>query len=270
MLNSRNAFSLVELSIVLVILGLLTGGILGGQALIRAAEKRTLATEYQAYAVAVNSFKDRYMALPGDFSEATKFWGSASGDGRNSTCRDTNPSSNGTCEGDGNGQINGTAWGGTIMEMPLVWEHLGKAGLIAGNWTGAVPVAPDYIQTPGVHVPVSKSGNRNVWSMCYSQNGNPGRGPSNVMAFGSVATSSSAACGPWQGSSINPQEAWEIDTKIDDGKAGRGFMIGEDGYIPGSPSGWENCVTTNYPWTDPSAEYYLNDMTAKCRLYFQL
>ena len=71
----KNGFSLVELSIVLVILGLLTGGILGGQALIRAAELRAATTESQRYLAAINSFRDKYFALPGDMAIATRFWG---------------------------------------------------------------------------------------------------------------------------------------------------------------------------------------------------
>ena len=72
---ARSGFSLVELSIVLVILGLLTGGILAGQSLIRAAELRSVATESQRYMAALNSFRDKYFALPGDMANATAFWG---------------------------------------------------------------------------------------------------------------------------------------------------------------------------------------------------
>lgn len=67
-------FSLVELSIVLVILGLLTGGILAGQSLIRASELRSVSTELQRYSSAIYSFRDQYMALPGDMLNATSFW----------------------------------------------------------------------------------------------------------------------------------------------------------------------------------------------------
>ena len=62
----KNAFSLVELSIVLAILGLLTGGILTGQTLIRAAELRAVSTEFQRYQSAVNTFRDKYFSLPCD------------------------------------------------------------------------------------------------------------------------------------------------------------------------------------------------------------
>ncbi|MFM9890490.1 MAG: type II secretion system protein, partial [Rickettsiales bacterium] len=73
----RYGFSLVELSIVLVILGLLTGGILSGQSLIRAAELRSVSTEYNRYVTAVQTFRDKYFALPGDMTNAQSFWGSS-------------------------------------------------------------------------------------------------------------------------------------------------------------------------------------------------
>jgi len=79
--DKKTAFSLVELSIVLVILGLLTGGVLTGQNLIRAAELRAVTTEFNAYQTAANTFKDKYFAIPGDMTNATDFWGSAGGDG---------------------------------------------------------------------------------------------------------------------------------------------------------------------------------------------
>lgn len=75
----KNAFSLVELSIVLVILGLLTGGILAGQNLIRAAELRSVTTQLQQYQTALQTFRNKYFALPGDMTKATDFWTSAFG-----------------------------------------------------------------------------------------------------------------------------------------------------------------------------------------------
>ena len=73
------AFSLVELSIVLVILGLLVGGILAGQSLIHAAELRAVSSEYQRYRTAIYAFRDKYLGLPGDITTATNFWGAADG-----------------------------------------------------------------------------------------------------------------------------------------------------------------------------------------------
>lgn len=60
----RRAFSLVELSIVLVILGLLVGGILAGRALIHASELRGVHTEFNQYKTAVMAFRNKYLLYP--------------------------------------------------------------------------------------------------------------------------------------------------------------------------------------------------------------
>ncbi len=122
----RAGFSLIELSIVLVILGLLTGGILTGQNLIRAAELRSVTTEFQTYQTAVMTFRDKYFALPGDMRNATDFWGSAGGGGQGAACSSANATTGSTCNGDGNGQINGSSStqdresviSGSICQMP--------------------------------------------------------------------------------------------------------------------------------------------------------
>ena len=57
-----------------VILGLLVGGILAGQSLIRASELRAVTTEFTKYQTALNSFRDKYFAYPGDMTNATSFW----------------------------------------------------------------------------------------------------------------------------------------------------------------------------------------------------
>src|SRR3569833_319215 len=73
----KAAFTLVELSIVLVILGLLDGGVHTGQSLIRAAELRSVTTQYQRFLTAVQTFRDKYFALPGDMTNAHSYWGIA-------------------------------------------------------------------------------------------------------------------------------------------------------------------------------------------------
>lgn len=135
-LRSQSGFSLVELSIVLVILGLLTGGILGGQALIRAAELRSVSTEYQRWTTATQTFRDKYFALPGDMTNATAFWGAL--DGNNGIGPDCRGESTGlpTCNGDGNGRIeSNTESAVSTHEKWLIWRHLVNAGLIEGSYT---------------------------------------------------------------------------------------------------------------------------------------
>ena len=73
--QKSHGFSLVELSIVLVIVGLLTGGILMGQNLIRNAEIQGVMKELAKYSDAVIAFRDQYDALPGDLPDAGNYWG---------------------------------------------------------------------------------------------------------------------------------------------------------------------------------------------------
>jgi len=68
--NSRSAFTLIELSIVLIIIGLLVAGITGGAKLINSAKLRSVMTDANAYRLAANNFYGQYKSLPGDFDIA--------------------------------------------------------------------------------------------------------------------------------------------------------------------------------------------------------
>ena len=121
----KKGFSLVELSIVLVILGLLTGGILTGQTLIRAAELRSVNADVQRFQAATRTFQSKYFAFAGDMRNATDFWGAADGnDGLGDDCYAIDSTiladAAQTCNGDGNGEIaagGGSATNHTISEQ---------------------------------------------------------------------------------------------------------------------------------------------------------
>lgn len=216
------AFSLVELSIVLVILGLLTGGILSGQSLIRAAELRAVVTEFQTYQTAVQTFRDRYMALPGDMRTATRFWGHngtacGSHDGNNAGV-------NGTCNGDGDGIIIETGSAGGTSESFQFWKQLALSGLIEGNYTGLAGSVRADDHDRGINCPASKLSNA-IWGSTYFSNSsgsNVGRFAYDYrssLVFGMDDDNARA-----DGRILTPQEAWNIDNKIDDGKPGTGKM----------------------------------------------
>jgi len=108
----QSGFTLIEIAIVLVIIGLLLGGILKGQELITSARVRNIIAQLDGTKAAFFGFQDRYRALPGDFSAATTQISGA------------------TQNGNGDGQILGT-------EAIAVWDHLSHAGFINGTYVYA-------------------------------------------------------------------------------------------------------------------------------------
>jgi prepilin-type N-terminal cleavage/methylation domain-containing protein len=124
MRNKQSGFTLIEIAIVLVIIGLLLGGVLKGQELITSARVRNLISQQDGIKAAYFGFQDRFRALPGDYSQATQNINQA------------------TANGNGDGQIqNGAAAPVPVLagfqanEDIAVWEHLSRAGFINGAYT---------------------------------------------------------------------------------------------------------------------------------------
>jgi prepilin-type N-terminal cleavage/methylation domain-containing protein len=215
--TAKQAFSLVELSIVLVILGLLIGGILSGQSLIRAAELRAVSTEYARYFTSAQTFRDKYFALPGDMNNATAFWNTAA------SCPGTNttPSSSAlTCNGDGNGIIDISA---TSQEHFRFWQHLANAGLIEGSYTGVTDSASSPLfATLNKNVPGSKL-SRAGWYALHGWGEVPAA-DTNLFegSYGAIYLFGAPGGNYTEGPVLKAEEAWNIDTKSDDGKPGLG------------------------------------------------
>lgn len=109
MRRHQSGFTLIEIAIVLVIIGLLLGGILKGQELITSARVRNLVSQIDGTKAAFFGFQDRYRALPGDYGAATT------------------QIPNATNDGNGDGQIVGD-------ESIALWDHLSHAGFINGTY----------------------------------------------------------------------------------------------------------------------------------------
>ena len=150
--TSSRGFSLIELAIVLVILGLLAGGILAGQSLIRSAEVRSVLTDFDRYRLALIIFQERYTYLPGDMPNATIFWGAMTV----GTCPNaTGGTGTQTCNGNGDGIItDGSA--GVTEERFTFWQHLANAGMIEGNYTGIAGPLSRFDAIIGQNIPRSK------------------------------------------------------------------------------------------------------------------
>jgi prepilin-type N-terminal cleavage/methylation domain-containing protein len=135
MRSQQSGFTLVEIAIVLVIIGLLLGGILKGQELINSAKVKNLANDFRTIPTYIYGFQDKFKALPGDdAAAATHVTGATTA---------TTPA--GT---QGNGVINGN-WNSVTNtdESFLFWQHVRLANLAAGPTNVA---DADYIPKNGV------------------------------------------------------------------------------------------------------------------------
>jgi prepilin-type N-terminal cleavage/methylation domain-containing protein len=113
--SKKKAFTLIELSIVLVIIGLIVSGILFGKDLIHAAQIRATVSQLNNIDTAIGTFKLKYNAIPGDMKNATDFFSGT------------------TYNGNGDGMITNSN-GATELENVNLWHQLQMAGLIAGNY----------------------------------------------------------------------------------------------------------------------------------------
>ena len=189
-LNGQQGFTLIEIAIVLVIIGLLLGGVLKGQELINTARVRALNNSVDGITAAWFSFQDRYRAFPGDYlasKAAVNLKGVTAG-------------------GNGNGQV---AIG---AETGLVWVHLQAAGYITGGYTNnAASIAADDIY---VCTTVLCPDNGFGAGMVISHG--------KVQADSVVATSSAHELITGQGIPVDVLA--ELDRKVDDGVAKAGLM----------------------------------------------
>jgi len=119
MSRKQSGFTLVEIAIVLVIIGLLLGGILKGQELINSARVRNLADQATGIQAAYFGFIDRYRQVPGDMPVANA----------QAAIDSTIPTGVG---GNGDGQVNEGSW----AEASALWVHLTRAGFLQGSYVG--------------------------------------------------------------------------------------------------------------------------------------
>lgn len=116
MRKQQQGFTLVEIAIVLVIIGLLLGGILKGQEMITQAKIKNVVADFSGISAAYYGYQDRYRAIPGDDSAATRWTGAVAGDG--------------------DGVVEGTYNAGTASPEPETrgwWDHLRRAGFVGGT-----------------------------------------------------------------------------------------------------------------------------------------
>ena len=214
--RAQMGFTLVEIAIVLVIIGLLLGGILKGQEMITQARIKNVVNDFNGITAAYFAYQDRYRQIPGDDNQATTRW------------VDPNPPG-GTVNGSGDGVIAGVymaappATATATAESNNFWWHLRLAGFVAGATSGQA-----------------------AWSQ-------PVNAVGGLVGVQSTAPGTSATAPALSGlvlcsANVPDKIASAVDTQVDDQRSSTGQMFGyQQGTTPNPDiTGGPIYAATNY------------------------
>jgi prepilin-type N-terminal cleavage/methylation domain-containing protein len=211
MKRNQSGFTLIEIAIVLVIIGLLLGGVLKGQELINSAKVKNLATDFKNIPVFVYGYQDKFKALPGDDKDVDAHLGAT-------LCTPTCVATAGT---HGNGVIEGN-WNDKLAqdsEAFRFWQHVRLAGLAPGpTATGDSGYIPQNSAGSDIGIQAGTApaaANAPVKDV----NGNAIRGSYIICSAG-----------------ILGKFAKQLDTTLDDGKTETGSMLVTPTYTTNPPA----------------------------------
>ena len=253
--SKKSAFSLIELSIVLIIIGLLIAGVTGGASLIKSSQLRSVMGEARGYAVAVNAFNSQFNGIPGDF-----------------------PTAIGSSVGGDNDGITEYYAAATLAgsESSNAWAALRTIGAI--DSISLTPViattAPVFGATATSTAPASKIQSAG-WVFdyrTYTEGAAAVAANQNVVILTSTITGTpvAATTTPILGTNISTaalpgSDALSIDSKIDDGVANAGKVRGINPGVGVAATG------TCYTYSAFSNSTYLTSSTSKtCALSYQV
>jgi prepilin-type N-terminal cleavage/methylation domain-containing protein len=202
MKRNQSGFTLIEIAIVLVIIGLLLGGVLKGQELINSARVKNLATDFRNIPIFIYGYQDKFKALPGDDVNVTTHLPTPPA----ATCTPIATAGkcmlgNGMIEGNWNDQTNAS-------ESYMFWQHVRLAGLASGSTDPTT--ASTYLPTnaAGGFIGI-QSGTTNIAAT-------PIKDTTNTAIHGSYIICSDGILGKF---------VKQLDTQMDDGKTESGSMM---------------------------------------------
>ncbi len=204
------------------------------QGLMDRQKLRSVQAQANGYMMAIEQFRMKYGSLPGDMPNATEVWGRATDSGATpGTGQCTNTSTDKqnafpyrTCNGNGNGLINGRAGGeSALCESYRAWQQLSGAKMIDGIFSGTSPGSNNCSvlnSVSGNNTPVSKMDTATFTLTSYPFGDAIFFDPepyNNIMFFGGMRTNN-ISNGPF----LTTSEAREIDEKNDDAKPATGSI----------------------------------------------
>lgn len=251
----NKAFTLVELAIVLIIIGLITGGVVGAQSLIESGKRQSIIKEMTELKTIISAFRLEYDALPGDFKDAEEYWGASN-----------------TLNGNGNGIISRSQ---PYYEMLSFWNHLSNAELInqdiedvcGGCYDPNEPLRTLYGSSlgPNFHYVVDEYMRHSGFL------GSPFHDSISIGLTRTSTYSGSSAHGFLHHlPSLNPSFVYKIDKKIDDGLPLQGIVGAfsgdhESGNVYTNPD-----CHVGAGWRDLNSTYNLEYGGVACGIMFLL
>ena len=204
--KQQGGFTLVEIAIVLVIIGLLLGGVLKGQELITQAKIKNVANDLNGMAAAIYGYQDRYKAFPGDDDKASSRW-------------------TGAGNGDHNGKLSGKFNSNTATdETRMFWNHLRLAGFIGGDTASLAQPQNAVGGIIGVQTDAGPSGAAELAGLVVCSSNLPGKIANAIDAqFDDGVPNKGAVRGYSQSSSVaadgvtSPVDSASASAYIDDG-----------------------------------------------------
>ncbi len=206
--NAQSGFTLVELAVVMIIIGLLVGGVLKGQQLIENAKVTRTIKDVNGYIAAHHGFYDKYRAFAGDMGNATARLNGCTG-------------ANFCADGNGDSRVGvrltsfGAFTGANHAENTQHWKHLALSDFISGVNAGA-PSA-DGLEVFGESHPSAKIGGG--FSALHMASANTEYSPGHTFLLSANPNDA--------GAFFPPSIAFQIDQKMDDGNPNAGSVYSE-------------------------------------------
>ncbi len=254
--EQSSGFTLLEMAIVIVIIGLLVGGLAGMRAYSRNASISAMMNDARFYITAFNQFQNRYGSPPGDLLGAAAMW-SAAGDG------------------DGNGLIRATstAGNGNRDELFYTFEHLALGGFIPGSYTGATAggtanakLEGSTKNVPGTSIDkVALLFDNPDFSTATSGDGFisgqtdyfDGQYPNTLIITGLIDTATAIDTIAGRSGFLTPKQMLQLDEKHDDGRPATGMMVVREPASTGATD--QECANS----TDAAAAVYKTTVDGK-------